>query len=200
MKQYNFKEGLSNRGLWALSRTIPVFLLFSSAVTFSSCGDQDLSEQDFAPYEGPVSIIENIELIFSDSAKAKVKLLAKKQFEYTNGDRHFPEGVYIEFYNREEILETTLQANSGTLDGETNIYTVVGDVKIRNILQDKSLFSEELHWNPATEKIYTDKNVIIVQDGEKITGTGLEASQDFENYEIKNPKGSFAIEAEDEID
>ena len=93
-----------------------------------------------------------------------------------------------------------MQANSGVLDGETNIYTVTGDVKIRNLVEDKSLFTEELHWNPGTEKIYTDKNVIIIQDGEKITGTGLEASQDFENYEIKNPKGSFMINAEDEID
>lgn len=197
MKQYNYKEGLSNRGLRALS---PIIFYFLAAISFFSCGDEDLSDQDFAPYEGPVSIVDNIALVFSDSAKTRVRLLAKKQLEYSNGDRHFPEGVYIEFYNKEEILETTLQANSGTLDAEENIYTALGDVKIRNILQDKSLFTEELHWNPATEKIYTDKNVIIVQEGEKITGTGMEASQDFENYEIKNPKGSFAIDAEDEID
>lgn len=165
----------------------------------SACGEDDLKPKDFEPYDGPISVIDNIDISFSDSAKVKVKLLAKKQFEYANGDREFPEGVYIEFYNKKEILETTLQANEGFLDGEENIYTAKGDVKIKNLLQNKSLFTELLHWNPETEKIYTDKNVIIIQDGEKITGTGLTASQDFEDYEIKNPKGSFKIES-DEID
>lgn len=175
----------------ALAHTAVCALLFS-------CGEGDLTEKDFQPYEGPISIIENFELTYSDSAKIKVRLMAKKQLEYTNGDRNFPEGVYIEFYSKEEVLETTLQANTGTLDGETNIYTAVGDVKIHNILQSKSLFSEELHWDPAKEIIYTDKNVIIIQNGEKITGTGLEASQDFETYEIKNPKGSFTIDNPEE--
>lgn len=197
MKQYNYKEGHSK----SVFRSISIVMAHAAvcALLFS-CGDEDLSEKDFQPYEGPVSVIENFELTYSDSAKVKVRLMAKKQLEYSNGDRNFPEGVYIEFYNKEELLETTLQANSGTLDGETNIYTAMGDVKIHNLLQSKSLFSEELYWDPTKEIIYTDKNVIIIQDGEKITGTGLEASQDFENYEIKNPKGSFAIESSDEED
>ena len=164
-----------------------------------SCGEDGLEKKDYKPYQGPISIIDNIELIFSDSAKTRVKLLAKKQVEYSNGDRDFPNGIYIEFYNKEEVLETTLQANFGHLDSEKNIYTGTGDVKIKNLIQVKSLFTEELHWNPSTEKIYTEKNVVIIQDGEKITGTGLTASQDFEDYEIKNPKGSFMIDAEDEI-
>lgn len=193
MKQLHSKEGLNKRGF-----LLP-FIIFFISTSFFSCGEDGLEEKDFEPYEGPVSIIDNIELIFSDSAKTRVKLLAKKQLEYTNGDRDFPNGIYIEFYNKEEILETTLQANTGHLDGEKNIYTGTGDVKIKNLLQNKSLFTEELHWNPSTEKIYTEKNVVIIQDGEKITGTGLTASQDFEDYEIKNPKGSFMIDAEDEI-
>ncbi|QNL21459.1 LPS export ABC transporter periplasmic protein LptC [Hyphobacterium sp. CCMP332] len=190
MKQYNYKEGHSKKALKffqiAIAHAAVCALLLS-------CGDQDLSEKDFRPYEGPISIIENFELTYSDSAKIKVRLMAKKQLEYGNGDRFFPEGVYIEFYNKEEVLETTLQANKGKLDGKTKIYTATGDVKIHNLIQSKSLFSEELHWDPAKELIYTDKNVIIIQDGEKITGTGLEASQDFETYEIKNPRGSILI-------
>jgi LPS export ABC transporter protein LptC len=196
MKQYNFKEdpkkGLNN-----------IFIKFIASIitigALSSCGDDGLTHKVFEPYDGPMSIIENIELVFSDSAKTKVKLLAKKQLELSNGDRDFPEGIYIEFYNDQEVLETTLQANTGHFNSEENIYTGNGDVKIKNLIEVKSLFTEELLWNPKTEKIYTEKNVIIIQDGEKITGTGLTASQDFEDYEIKNPKGSFIINSEDEI-
>ncbi len=195
MKQYNYRDVLSKRSYKSLIFTA---LILISAFLLS-CGGEDFTKKTFIPYEGPISIIDNIELTFSDSAKVRVELLAKKQFEFVNGDRTFPEGIYIEFYNDEEILETTLQANHGKLDAESNIYTGTGDVKIFNLLQKKSLFTEELHWNPSTEKIYTDKNVIIIQDGEKITGTGLEASQDFETYEIQNPKGSFLIEDENEI-
>ena len=196
MKQFSYKDDLNRLRFLKIFKIVA--FTFVSAMLYT-CGKDDLSVKDFIPYEGPISIIDNIELTFSDSAKIRVQLIAKKQLEFTNGDREFPEGIFIEFYNKDEILETTLEANSGSLDGETNIYTGTGDVKINNLLQNKSLFTEELHWDPSTEKIFTDRNVIIIQDGEKITGTGMEASQDFETYEIKNPKGSFAIESEDEV-
>lgn len=146
-------------------------------------------------YEGPVLQASNVETYYSDSADLKLKLQAAKQLEFDNRDREFPEGVSLTFYSDKGQVNATLKANYGKKKHKTGIYTVEGDVVIKSYKKNKQLNTELLNWNPETQKVYTDKFVRIKTKDEILTGEGLVADQDFENYRIKNPAGEFSVQS-----
>ncbi|MCB0489576.1 MAG: LPS export ABC transporter periplasmic protein LptC [Cyclobacteriaceae bacterium] len=142
-------------------------------------------------YTGPLTEIEDVEMYYTEKDLIKIKMVAKKVFEYENGDREFPEGIYLEFYNETGAITSTLRANSAYYFSEEDKWRGRGDVEIINIEKKEQLNTEELFWKQDTKRIFTEKFVTIKLEAEVIYGTGLEAAQDLSDYTIKNPQGEF---------
>jgi LPS export ABC transporter protein LptC len=168
---------------WAL---LPVLLL--------SCGKQEIKAPQ--EYEGPLREAENVEMFYTESERVKVKMNAALVYEYQNGDREFPKGIYLEFYTPEGIMESTLKANEAFYFKEQNQWRGRGKVEVRNVAKNEQLNTEELFWKPADERIFTDKFVTIRQQGDVIYGEGLEAKQDMSDYEILKPYGEMDYQEE----
>ncbi len=163
------------------------------ALTFlSSCNQSDLKEP--LVYEGPARIAENIETFYSEGTQVKVKMVAAKMFEFETGDREFPEGIYLEFYDEEGNLESTLRANEAHYFKKEQQWRGRGKVEVKNLEKNEQLNTEELFWKPGEEKIFTEKFVTIRQQSDVIYGQGLEAKQDMSDYVIKKPEGEFAVD------
>lgn len=145
-------------------------------------------------YEGALSEGEDVIMHYAERDLLKVMLKAKKVLEFQNGDREFPEGIYIEFYDETGNLASTLRANNAYYFKEENKWRGRGNVEVINMAKQEQLSTEELFWSPGTKKINTEKFVTIKLQNEVIYGTGLEADQDLSNYQIKNPEGEFTIE------
>ncbi len=147
------------------------------------------------PYDGPLMEIDSLKTIYSDNAEVKVILRAPKQLALQMGDREFPKGVVVDFYEGGEI-SSTLTSNYGRYFKETNKYVVSGNVIINNTKESKRLNTEELYWMPAEEKILVkeDKQVIITTKTDVLKGEGLEAKQDFSTYKILHPTGTKILE------
>jgi len=123
----------------------------------------------------------------------KVKMLADLLYEFENGDREFPNGVYMEFFDESGKLESTLQANHAFFFKKDNQWRGRGNVEVKNVEKSEQLNTEELFWNPKEKKIFTEKFVTIRQQGDVIYGEGLEANQDLTDYIIKKPAGEFEV-------
>jgi LPS export ABC transporter protein LptC len=150
--------------------------------------------EEMKPYDGPLMVIENMETIYSDSAEVRVKLKASEQIELQNGNREFPKGVLVEFYE-DSVITSTLTSNFARFYKETNKYMVSGNVVIKNLAEGKRLNTEELFWMPTEERILVenDKQVIITTKKDVLYGKGLEAKQDFSSYKIQHPTGETTI-------
>jgi LPS export ABC transporter protein LptC len=173
-------------------RTLLIAQLIFSALFFSGCTSQETAKPVL--YEGPLSEAEDIVMHYSEKEVVKVLLKAKKIFEFQNGDREFPEGIYIEFYDEFGKMSSTLKANSAYYFKEENKWRGRGAVEVVNIEKMEQLNTEELFWKQDTKKIFTDKFVTIKLQNEVIYGTGLDAAQDLSTYQIKNPEGEFVVE------
>jgi lipopolysaccharide export system protein LptC len=144
-------------------------------------------------YKGPLSEAENVELYYSENEKVKVKMLADLLYEFENGDREFPKGVYMEFYNEFGNIESTLKANHAYFFKKEEQWRGRGDVEVKNMEKNQQLNTEELFWKPKEKKIYNDKFVTIRRDGDVIYGEGLEANEDLSDYVIKKPAAEFEV-------
>jgi LPS export ABC transporter protein LptC len=169
-------------------------LIASVALTLMSCGKQELKTPQ--EYKGPLREAEDVEMFYTEDERVKVKMNAKLVYEYQNGDREFPKGIYLEFYTPEGAIESTLKANEAYFFKEQNQWRGRGDVQVKNIAKQEQLNTEELFWKPADEKIFTDKFVTIRQEGDVIYGNGLDAKQDMSDYTIIEPYGEMDVKEE----
>ncbi len=144
-------------------------------------------------YSGPLSEMEDVNMLYSEKDRVRVKMTAAKILEFKNGDKEFPEGLYLEFYNPAGIMTSTLKANHAFYFKEEDQWRGRGKVEVKNIEKNQQLNTEELFWKETTRKIFTDKFVTIKMENEVIYGTGLDATQDLSNYTIRKPEGIFEI-------
>jgi LPS export ABC transporter protein LptC len=160
-------------------------------VIVSGCNTAELKEP--LEYTGPLRKAENIELYYTEKDRVKVKMIAAELHEFQNGDREFPKGIYLEFYDEFGKMESKLRANHAFFNKKENLWRGRGKVEVKNLETNEQLNTEELFWKQTEERIYTDKFVTIRQQDDVIYGEGLEAKQDMSDYVILKPKGEFEV-------
>ncbi|MFZ6009268.1 MAG: LPS export ABC transporter periplasmic protein LptC [Bacteroidota bacterium] len=169
-----------------------LFFFFLGIALLTSCNNAEV--KDPVEYKGPLREAEDVESYYSENDKIKMKMVAAVVFEFQNGDREFPKGIYLEFYNEFGKLESTLRANHAYYFKADDQWRGRGKVEVKNVEKNEQLNTEELFWKPAQEKIFTEKFVTIRQQGDVIYGKGLEAKQDMSDYIIKEPTGDFSVQ------
>lgn len=168
--------------------------LASVVFMFAACNNTDLKEP--IEYNGPLKKADNIELFYTEKDRVKVKMFAPELHEFQNGDREFPKGIKLEFFDETGKMESTLRANHAFFFKKDNLWRGRGKVEVKNIEKNEQLNTEELFWKQTEKNIYTDKFVTIRQQGDVIYGEGLQAKEDMSDYVILKPKGSFEVKEE----
>jgi LPS export ABC transporter protein LptC len=163
------------------------YLLLVGVVVFTSC-DEPKTVAFQKPYTGPLGIVKNVHTVYTEKAEELITMKAPLQIEYQNGDREFPNGIEIVFFEKGKA-SSRMTANKAYFNKEKNTYKGVGNVLVKSLTNEDKLKSEELNWNPTTKKVTTEKFVTIENKDEILTGDGLEADQDFSHYKFKNPRG-----------
>jgi LPS export ABC transporter protein LptC len=164
-------------------------VIMAIAALGTACNN-DLKDPDKEKkYNGPLIENNNVITHFSDSAKLLIKLQAPVQQEFENGDGVFPKGLFVEFYEKQGPVSSTLKANYGKQQRDKDLYLVRGNVVVENLVKKEKLETEELYWNKRKAQIYTDKFVKITTAEEVLMGQGLRANQDFSQYRILKPTG-----------
>jgi LPS export ABC transporter protein LptC len=147
------------------------------------------------PEQLPDQSYKNAELLYSDSAIVRSKLVAPQIDHYAGKKPYFelPKGMNVIFYTREKKEETKLTANYGIgFDSGNGMEKMEakGNVIVVNA-KGEQLNTEHLTWNAVTKKIYTDDFVKITTKDQVIWGDGMTADQDFSDYQITNVKGEI---------
>lgn len=156
------------------------------------CINKSGNDLEIPEYTGPIVEIGPAVNYYSDSAIVKMRMEAPRQLEFGNGDREFPEGFFIEFFENGEPT-STLRADYCYYTKKDELYKATGNVVGRNIRTGDRLDTEELFWNERKGEVFTDKFVRVEQKGEITTGVGLEAKQDFSYYKILEVQGTLPI-------
>ena len=167
------------------------FLIFLFPVVLFSC-ETDLEKVNLLSSIDnlPVETTMDAEILYSDSAKVKMKLTAPVWNRYAekNPRIELPKGVHIILYEDSLTVKSTLTANYAVRYEEKKLMEANGNVIVVNE-RGECLNTEHLIWNEASRKIYTKEFVKITTADEVIFGDGLESNEDFSKYKITNIKG-----------
>ena len=178
-------------------------LLYLVLSTLVACNSEPKKIEKQTPYTGPVSVVDDFHAIFSDSARVLYKIASDHMEEMQNGDRIFPQGIYLETLDGKDNIESTLKSDSAYFIKKKQLWILKKDVQLHNLNTEEQMFSEELFWDmKATDStnVYVKEKtyVTIKTPTQGFTGYGLRTSQDFKNYEILNIEGMFEVSDKEE--
>ena len=146
---------------------------------------------------------KNFEVQYTDSGRLQVIFKAPLVERYLNDkDKgpfyEFGEGIEIQFFNKNETLESIVTARYGIYYEDKNLGIARDSVVCRNLKTGEQLNTEELYWDRENETIYSNvftkiTNIDGVYYGEK----GFEADQNFDNYKLIGSSGTVRVRDEE---
>jgi LPS export ABC transporter protein LptC len=100
-------------------------------------------------------------------------------------------GVNLEIYADDGQLRATLTSLAGALNQATNRMIARGNVVlVVRGEQGRTVWTEELHYDPAQKRIWSDVLTRTRTDrGEELTGDGFSSDEEFRNFQIQRPRG-----------
>ncbi len=182
---------------------VPLFRILNSFLLSAACfllpaacrSDLKPKPQVFTQDDVAVELVRDVEILYSDSAKVRVRVVGPVLHNFNdkeNPRQEFPEGVRVEFLDEQLKITSTLTSKFAIRMQEKGQILARDSVVFTSVKGEK-LETEELIWDEKSEKVHTEKFVKVSKPGEVIYGYGLEAAQDFSYWKIIVPKGKIKV-------
>lgn len=149
------------------------------------------------PSSPPVTRMEDVRFSYSERGEV-VHVLFARQITRTEGERAKVEatgGIVLYVDGDEKNHAARMTAQQGWLDEATFEVEAEYDVVVVNAKGDR-LETEYITWSAETDRIRTDRPVVIHTAEGVIRGTGLESDSRFERYTILRPTGEIDLGTE----
>ena len=146
----------------------------------------------------PMEKAENIEMLYSDSAKV-LFVLDSPVLETKKIDNEriieYPKGIKISFLDQNKKANSWLTAGKAINKIKDKKFIVSDHVKLFNSDNDK-LETSELIWDEKNEILYTNKFVKVTRPsrGDTIYGYGFTSNKEFTEFEIKRKLSGKVVE------
>jgi hypothetical protein len=173
------------------------------AFLFYGCVN-DLAEvnQLFEKAETGTEVARDIEMLYSDSAIVRVRIIGPTLVRHLEAEKpydEFPDGVHVDFLDADGTVSSTLDAQHAERYTRENIVIVRSDINQGmsvTLENDKGerLETSELIWDEGDAKVYTNKFVKITKPEEIIFAYGFEAKQDFSEYKLQKVVGRVKVD------
>ena len=173
---------------------VPV-VIFTAGILFSCVNDTETIEKITFNDKTPDEVAVDVEMIYTDSGYAQVKITAALAETYSTPEKisKLKDGLKVDFFSDEGKIVSSLWALYGEVNHKTGLIFVRDSVVLRNFQRDQTLETEQLYYNQRDSTIYTDKNITIRRNGKVGTGSGIRTTQSFSRYSVKDPEGEIAI-------
>ena len=177
-------------------------VLFFLALLFSAC-ENDIERINLLTDEAETPKLKgiNIKVIYSDSAKVKVQILAPTYLQFSSIERpymEFPDRLEVYFYDDSMKIESEIMADYAIYYTEERLWHATGNVVARRLNNGDALNTEELFWDEGEEFIYSDSYTRIQnEDGTFYGKKGFESHQNLSNWKLKGTSGTVSIPDEE---
>ncbi|MFV0377367.1 MAG: LPS export ABC transporter periplasmic protein LptC [Mangrovibacterium sp.] len=174
-------------------------VILASGITmlFFSCANKVEKIKELAIDEKlPGMIAENFEMLYSDSAIVRFKMITPKMIRHDQEKdpfTEFPAGIEIEKFDGKMKVVSRITANYAQYIDKEKKWIAKNNVIAINEAGD-SLKTEELIWEEDKGRIYSELFVRIIRKDQIINGIGFESDQEMQNWEVKKPTGTLYID------
>lgn len=135
-------------------------------------------------------------MTYAEAGYARVEIHAALAETYRNNNHitQIKDSLKVYFFNENGEIVSTLSARYGQINYNTGELMVKDSVRLYNIEKKQTLETEALYWNQKDSSIFTKSAVIVRSPKGKLFGKGIRTKQDFSNYVLLEPVGSWQLE------
>jgi LPS export ABC transporter protein LptC len=148
----------------------------------------------------PDRVTLKAEYLYTDSGRVRNRLRAGRIAEWAKEPKktEISEGLEVVFFDAKGGPGSTLTARRGLILPGLKRMEVYEDVVFVNPKGER-LETEQLTWDQDSARVRTDKPVRIRRGEDIIHGNGLDATEDFSSYTIRNITGILYLPADDTL-
>jgi LPS export ABC transporter protein LptC len=142
----------------------------------------------------PIDKSTGVEIIYSDSAKVKAKLVAPELLHIKTQNPYYEmkKGVTIIFYNN-ALMENSRVTSDYAIRRETEKIVELRKNVVAVNERKETFKSDELIWDENKKRFTSNKMVSINSNGNTIYGTSFWANENFTYYEISQSTGDLRL-------
>lgn len=145
----------------------------------------------------PVDKSTGVEIIYSDSAIVKAKLITPELLNFKTEKPYIEmnKGVTVIFYDQNQQESSRVKADYAIRRERENIVELKRNVVATNI-KGETFKSDELIWDETKKRFYSNRLVSITSNQNILYGTSFWANEDFSYYEIVQSTGDLRLTGE----
>lgn len=171
--------------------------LFVFAIFLMSSCENDIREVERIASKKaiiPMDRSTGVELIYSDAALVKAKLITPELLHYKTSSPYYEmkKGVTILFLDVNQ-QETSRVVADYAIRRENEKNMELRNNVVVTTREGKTFKSDELIWDESSRRFYSNKTVAIQTISQTIYGTKFWANEDFTYYEIEQSTGNFNL-------
>ena len=138
-----------------------------------------------------------LEMVYSDSARIKYKVITSEYIKMTEGKEkyeEFPKGLYAISYDKDGKMIGSIKCKYAKKFEEKNLWEARNEVVVVNE-EGKKLETELLYWDVEKQIIYSDRYVKLTSGEQVIEGhKGFKSDQDMNNPMFYGITGKVEID------
>ncbi len=183
-----------------LRRVFP--LLLAGGILLGSC-ENDIERVGLLTDETLIPKIKGnqIEVIYSDSARVKVRITAPLFMNFPDLERpymEFPKGMDVFFYGDSLKLESSIRADYTIYYTKERLWHATGNVIARRLSNGDELNTEEMYWDEQKEFIYSNAYTRVQnEDGTFYGKEGFTSDQHLNNWQLIGTSGTVTVPDEE---
>jgi LPS export ABC transporter protein LptC len=161
----------------------------------SACGNEQAEAPNITRDQLTIEKGKDVEIIYSDSARVKVRVTGPTMLYFTSRDapkQEFPNGTVTYFYD-EFQQEMSVLTGKYAIRDEKNRKVIVRDSVVWESKTDGRLETSEIIWDEATNIIRSTRSCRIIRNSGTISGFNFETDDKLTHWRLLSPKGNFKM-------
>ena len=181
-----------------MTRLLHILLAWALLSTAVACKDEVKSvvKHPTDPEKVPTMRTRNVQTVISDSGHTRYRITTPLWCMYEEARQPhwtFPKGVTAQELDDNYKNVSTIKCDSAYFDKLQQLWTLTGNVRITNE-QGDAISTNELFWNQANHKLYSESFIHIEKEGRVIEGYGYESNEKLTTYTLRQVEAIFPID------
>lgn len=143
----------------------------------------------------PDQVVEDGEHVITLEGVKKATLVAEQLYFYNDTSMVVGDTIQVSFFGEGGEFVSMLTATTGIINQRSQEMTAHGNVDVRS--EDSRIQTEVLHYEPAADRIWSDRPTTINQQGNLIRGQGVESDPGLKVIRIRG--GSAVLRSEPDV-
>lgn len=173
----------------------------TTAVTVVSCSSKLRTADNINVEETPVQVVQQMTAVQSENGVVSMRMEAPVMNRYDNDDSSyetFPLGLTVYSYTEDgslqtRITSTTAKHSTGKNGDKTDLWSLYGDVVIRNLAKGETLETDTLFLDQKKDLMYTHRYVRLTSEDGMMQGYGMRSDTKGKDAILFTPFDSYGV-------